>query len=367
MQRTRAVTNCSEGFWKTDARTLYLCDAKNKPFVPVIWWGCTPRVSMHRKGIVPRGLWRLSAFSLIELLVVISIIALLITILLPSLARARELANQAVCAANVRGIVQSLVIYAQSNYGQFPSVLPPASARYQNGPGAAETDNAPSLTAILHNEYGGNAWQRGSPMACMWLLVLGGQITPKSFICPSDVLATAPSEQYSDQGTCYSNFGVVQGMVSNTGQGESYSISFPWNYTCGAYVVGSWWNRPAALASLPLVCDMAPAEDTAAGGELKRDPAAPLDNMDGNFIFNSGNHNGAGQNVGFGDGHVMWATNPYVGEDRDNIFTYASTGGVDGGGTALTPEGLAPASTLPAVAPFDTVMTPVRDVATGAW
>ena len=59
-------------------------------------------------------------FTLIELLVVISIIAILISILLPALAKARELANRAVCMANVRGIIQSMVTYAQSNNGTFP-------------------------------------------------------------------------------------------------------------------------------------------------------------------------------------------------------------------------------------------------------
>ncbi len=310
---------------------------------------------------------QLRAFTLIELLVVISIIALLIAILLPSLARAKELANRAVCAANVRGIVQSMFIYAQSNQSQFPSVLPPASTTYQNGPGAAATDSAGNIGTILDSVYGSNAWQEGSPMACMWLMVLSGQITPKSFICPSDLLATAPSDEYSSNSTYYSNFGVVKGTVSTTGQGESYSISFPWNDMNGAFIVGSWWNTNAASAELPMVSDMAPAADSSAAGNAQRDPTQAMANTYGNFIFNSGNHNGDGQNVGFGDAHVAWCMTPYVGENRDNIFTYASSGGVAGGGTALTPAGTAPSSVLPTLAPFDTLMTPVRDVATGAW
>ena len=317
-------------------------------------------------------------FTLIELLVVISIIALLIAILLPSLARARELANRAVCSANIRGIVQSMFIYAQSNRGEFPSILPPAGSSYQNGPGAAVVDSASEIGTVLYNMYGPNAWQIGSPLACLWCMVLNGQITPKSFICPSDVLATAPSAEYSTSSTYYSNFGVVNGVASNTGQGESYSIAFPWNHYSnsqdgedeegsGVFRIGSWWNTNAATAELPLVSDMAPAKNTDADGNTRRDPTQPRANTYGNFIFNSGNHNGDGQNVGFGDAHVAWESTPYVGENHDNIFTYASTQGLDGGGRVLTISGSAPNALLSPVAPFDIVMAPVRDVATGAW
>ena len=51
-------------------------------------------------------------FTLIELLVVVAIIALLISILLPTLSRAREQARIANCLANLRSIVQSGASYA---------------------------------------------------------------------------------------------------------------------------------------------------------------------------------------------------------------------------------------------------------------
>jgi prepilin-type N-terminal cleavage/methylation domain-containing protein len=65
---------------------------------------------------------RTKGFTLVELLVVIGIIALLISILLPALSKARESANRTKCLSNIRQITMGFYSYCQANKGSFPFV-----------------------------------------------------------------------------------------------------------------------------------------------------------------------------------------------------------------------------------------------------
>lgn len=74
-----------------------------------------------------------TAFTLIELLVVVAIIALLISILLPSLTAAREQSRAIKCMANLRSMGQGIMSYALDHLGTLPGPLHPPVYRLTGG------------------------------------------------------------------------------------------------------------------------------------------------------------------------------------------------------------------------------------------
>jgi prepilin-type N-terminal cleavage/methylation domain-containing protein/prepilin-type processing-associated H-X9-DG protein len=103
-------------------------------------------------------------FTLVELLVVIGIIALLVSLLLPSLHKARRAARTVACAANMRSILQGMYLYVNANKGYFPG-SPWSSAGHLRdfsyplfGTGNTHENNVPGVI---------QAWDWMSPIAKM--------------------------------------------------------------------------------------------------------------------------------------------------------------------------------------------------------
>jgi prepilin-type processing-associated H-X9-DG protein/prepilin-type N-terminal cleavage/methylation domain-containing protein len=122
-------------------------------------------------------------FTLVELLVVIGIIALLISILLPALNRARETANSVKCQSNLRQIGQAIIMYAGDNqgilpYGYWDDAWNPAyGVAFVNAP----NPSAASFWSVLIQPYIGKG-------ASTWADSGGNMVATQAirqvFICP---------------------------------------------------------------------------------------------------------------------------------------------------------------------------------------
>jgi len=120
-------------------------------------------------------------FTLIELLVVIAIIAVLMGILMPALARVRQIAFRMVCGTNLSGIGKAMLIYSND----YDDELPRAGGRNSVWAGMIPQWMATNRFAAYGVAANGEGGQ-GNITSCFYLLVKYAEVTPKSFICKGD-------------------------------------------------------------------------------------------------------------------------------------------------------------------------------------
>ena len=124
------------------------------------------------------GAQRPGAFTLVELLVVVSIIALLIAILLPSLRKAREQAKLAACMANMTGIGKSGLTYAADDPGENIVPVPDTDVLYKASGALEWGGKSGSGDSVLATDPSislwGTAWFRGPAHRPMNLTLFKG-------------------------------------------------------------------------------------------------------------------------------------------------------------------------------------------------
>jgi len=234
-------------------------------------------------------------FTLVELLVVIAIIALLMSILMPALARVRELANRVVCGTNCRGTVNAMLVYANDTEAQkFPRAAGPTSVWGATAAFDALTMNA-AFDILIPTRPGA-----ASITASLYLLVRHDYTSPKQFICKSDPIATQAFE-HPDQGGVWD--------VALPREQCSYSYHVPYSYTSGGVTL-AYPITPASDPTMVVVAD--------------RNPFVAPSDMDYLETGNSEAHQLDGQNAAYVDAHVTFEKNPAVGLDGDNIYTIAA-------------------------------------------
>ncbi len=275
---------------------------------------------------------KVRGFTLIELLVVVAIIALLISILLPSLSRARELAKRVVCRANLRGFGQSSKIYANEENEAWPTPTFDESL-IGNGTGVLYIEelgndilNPPDRATMSDNAANGVGM---STTRAFWILIRAGEMVPKAFICPSSGGLPDDTEEVNR----YYDF-----MRAN-------NVSYGYQVPFGPFDTRASENVDARMA---MAADRGPgptqiAQDT---NILQNSPQIQWRR------YNSGNHGGAGSGEGqavlYSDGHVEFEGTPIVGVDFDNIYTVMTLNAFTNGRIL----GSAPGTGIPSLNPY---------------
>lgn len=250
------------------------------------------------------------AFTLVELLVVIGIIAVLISVLLPALNKARAQANFTKCMSNQRQLLIGLQMYVGDNKGTFPGGAIMLNGTKRNNAGA-DGPVASNPFSLNQNESEGAIW--------LSRYVKGSELAPLMF-CPSD----------TNEKNMYSNPPGVSG-VRRTSYRYSQTMYFTPEIIYGQNITGID-QRPQKITAVKYPANKAVIADI--DNYHARGRVDKVDTLAVNQIY-------VDLAIGFVDGHVqrvntreMFDTDinwtgrsygPYASQFRD-----ASTAGVKG-------------------------------------
>jgi len=247
-------------------------------------------------------------FTLVELLVVIAIIALLMGILMPALARVRQIAFRMVCGTNLSGIGKAMLIYSND----YDDELPRAGGRASTWVAALPVWNATNRF-LAYGLAADGSGGRATISSCFYLLVKYAEVTPKSFICKGD--SGTNEFKPADAGA-----GAMELIdLWDFGPEPAKKCSYSYHKPFGLYALTT-----ASEPGLAVAADRNPWEASPAG-EGKKARFAQFVVTGGRDIIKIGNaiqHQEDGQNVLFLDYHVSFEKKSFCGVNDDNIYTF---------------------------------------------
>jgi prepilin-type N-terminal cleavage/methylation domain-containing protein len=213
------------------------------------------------------------AFTLIEMLVVISLVALLVALLLPALASAREASRSSICLSNLRQMGIAMTMYREE-YRQYIPVMYDLESEPYPGWGQYTVPFTYRLGPYL-NSRGGFTRQQFHPQ------LVGRHIA----YCPS-----APMLREADYPNPLNNDAWLYGPFWNK-HIVTYSMTTGLGYAWSAAALADPWIKPKKELTKP--------SDTLVYVDGRREPR-----IDHSFWFYRARHNGPSVNMLMGDIHA---------------------------------------------------------------
>ncbi len=270
-------------------------------------------------------------FTLVELLVVIAIIALLMGILMPALAKVKQLANQLICGTNLSAIGKAMLAYS----ADYEETYPIAGKRSEfQGELGYKLSTQRRLADFDNPEREDAFGEQGATItSCLYLVVRYADGTPKQFVCNGDPTASVfelheISNLHSDVDDVTEVWDFGDGQSAVPGKKCSYAYHNPFRENGGiGYAVS-----PVSKPESPIASDRNPYMDKRAANyidgrnEDDQDPEWKTESGTAGYLndpdntMNSSCHERQGQNILYNDIHVKFESGPNMGIGQDNIY-----------------------------------------------